>query len=56
MNGFLITISYTVFAAAAVWVSVYVIRSTRGGRPREVDSEQLAHHDAEGDDPQVVRG
>lgn len=37
----LITIAYTVFVVAAVWVSVFVIRSTR--RPHEVDSGALAH-------------
>ena len=42
MNGtqVLITVAYTVVVIAAIYVSVFVIRSTR--RPHEVDSDALA--------------
>jgi hypothetical protein len=40
----LIAVAYTVFVIAAVWVSVFVIRSTR--RPSEVDTEALAHRES----------
>jgi cytochrome c oxidase subunit 2 len=36
-----ITLSYTAFVAAALWVAVIVIRSTRGSRPGEVDTKLI---------------
>jgi cytochrome c oxidase subunit II len=47
MNGtqVVIAIGYVVLVAAAVWVAVFVIRSTRGDRPAEVDSGALARRE-----------
>jgi len=39
----LITVAYTVFVIASIWVSVFVIRSTR--RPHEVDAGALAQRE-----------
>jgi cytochrome c oxidase subunit II len=40
----LITVAYAVTVIAAVWISVFVIRSTR--RPSEVDAGSLAHRES----------